>query len=102
MFEPLRDSINRTPSEVIEMKGRFNLLHYKSDLPPKHKTPLLIVYSLINRHYILDLLPNVSVIKNLQRQGFDIYATDWGTPKSFDKDLSLETYAEEYVENAVE
>lgn len=101
MLEPFRDKINRTPSEVIEMKGKFNLLHYKSDHAPKHKTPLLIVYSLINRHYILDLLPNVSVIKNLQGQGFDIYATDWGTPKSFDKDLSVETYAEEYVENAV-
>ncbi len=102
MLEPLRDNVNRTPSEVIEMKGRFNLLHYKSDLPVVHKTPLLVVGSLINRYYILDLLPNVSIIKNLQRQGFDIYATDWGTPKSFDKDLTLETYAEEYVENAVE
>ena len=102
MLEPLRDNINRTPSEVIEMKGRFNLLHYKSDLPTMHKTPMLVVGSLINRYYILDLLPNVSIIKNLQRQGFDIYATDWGTPKSFDKDLTLETYAEEYVENAVE
>jgi class III poly(R)-hydroxyalkanoic acid synthase PhaC subunit len=102
MVEPIRDSINRTPSEVIEMKGRFNLLHYKSDLPSKHKTPLLIVYSLINRHYILDLLPKSSVIKNLQSQGFDIYATDWGTPASYDKDLTLASYAEEYVENAVE
>lgn len=102
MLEPLRDNINRTPSDVIEMKGRFNLLHYKSEHPTDHKTPLLVVYSLINRYYILDLLPNVSVIKNLQSQGFDIYATDWGTPKSFDKDLSLETYAEEYVGNTVE
>lgn len=102
MLEPLRDSINRTPSEIIEMKGRFKLLHYKSDFPSKYKTPLLIVYSLINRHYILDLLPKSSVIKNLQSQGFDVYATDWGTPASYDKDLSLARYAEEYVENAVE
>lgn len=102
MLEPLRDNVNRTPSEIIKMRGRFNLLHYKSDLPSKHKTPLLIVYSLINRHYILDLLPKSSVIKNLQSQGFDIYATDWGTPASYDKNLSLEKYAEEYVENAVE
>jgi class III poly(R)-hydroxyalkanoic acid synthase PhaC subunit len=102
MLEPLRDNINRTPSEVIDMKGRFSLLHYKSEFPTEHKTPLLVVYSLINRHYIMDLLPDVSVIKNLQRQGFDIYATDWGTPTSCDKNLSLETYAEEYVENAVE
>ena len=102
MLEPLRDNVNRTPSEIIKMRGRFNLLHYKSDLPSKHKTPILVVYSLINRHYILDLLPKSSVIKNLQSQGFDIYATDWGTPASYDKNLNLEKYAEEYVENAVE
>ena len=102
IFEPIRDNVNRTPSEVIEMKGRFNLLHYKSDNPAKHKTPLLVIYSLINRHYILDLLPKSSVIKNLQSQGFDIYATDWGTPESYHKDLTLEDFAHEYVENAVE
>lgn len=102
LFEPIRDTVFRTPSEKIRMKGRFSLLHYKSDMPQKQKTPLLVIYSLINRHYILDLLPKVSVIKNLQRQGFDIYATDWGTPSSSYKDMSLETYAHEYVENAVE
>ena len=102
IFEPIRENVNRTPSEVIEMKGRFNLLHYKSESAPKHKTPILVVYSLINRHYILDLLPKVSVIKNLQNQGFDVYATDWMTPAAYDKDLTLEKYAEEYVENAVE
>ncbi len=101
-LEPLRDNVNRTPSEVIQMKGRFNMLHYKSESIPKHKTPLLVVYSLINRHYILDLLPKVSVIKSLQNQGFDVYATDWGTPAAYDDALSLETYAEEYVGNAVE
>ena len=125
MLEPLRDNINRTssdiincsktscgttslsdnnrtPSDVVEMKGSFKIRHYKSDLPPKHKTPLLVIYSLINRHYILDLQPNVSVIKNLQKQGFDVYATGWGTPKSFDRDLSLETYSKEYIGAAVE
>lgn len=102
MLEPLRDNINRTPSEVIPMKGRFHLHHYKSETPSTHKTPLLIVYSLINRHYILDLLPQTSVVKNLQSQGFDIYATDWETPASYDENLTLEKYAEEYVENSIE
>ena len=102
LFEPIRDTVFRTPSEEIKMKGRFSLLHYKSDIPRKQKTPLLVVYSLINRHYILDLLPKVSIIRNLQSQGFDIYATDWGTPTSSYKDMSLETYAHEYVENAVD
>ena len=102
LLEPIRDTINRTPSEVIEMKGRFKLLHYKSEDQVIHKTPILVIYSLINRHYILDLLPKISVIKNLQRQGFDIYTTDWNNPASYSRDLTLETYAEEYVGYAVE
>ena len=32
--------------------------------------PLLIVYAFINRHYILDLVPEVSVVRNLLKQGF--------------------------------
>ncbi|MGC2572211.1 MAG: hypothetical protein WA364_11925 [Candidatus Nitrosopolaris sp.] len=39
-------------------------------------TPLLIVYAFINRHYMLDLLPEVDVVGSLQRKGFDIFATD--------------------------
>lgn len=101
-LEPIRDSVNRTPSEEITMKGRFNLLHYKSSAKKKYNTPVLVVYSLINRHYILDLMPESSVVNSLLRQGLDVYATDWGTPDSNYKDLTLEDYAHEYIENAVD
>lgn len=102
LYEPFRDTINRTPSEIISLNGRFHLHHYKSDLPKKYKTPILVVYSLINRHYILDLLPQISVINKLLQDGFDVYATDWGTPSFPDRDMTLENYAHEYVENAVD
>ncbi len=101
LFEPVRDNFNRTPSEQINMNGDYHLLHYKSDKPYTEKTPILIIYSLINRHYILDLLPEVSVVKQLIDAGFDVYATDWGTPVSFDQGMTLERYTHEYVENSV-
>ena len=102
LFEPLRDNLNRTPSEEIKIKGKFHLHHYKSTVKKRHKTPLLIVYSLINRYYILDLIPNASVINNLLQQGFDVFATDWGIPGTYDKEMTLEDYAHEYIENAVD
>lgn len=102
LFEPFRDTINRTPSDIICLSGRFCLHHYRSENEKQHKTPILVVYSLINRHYILDLLPDISIINSLLKQGFDVYATDWGTPVTSDKDMSLENYAHEYVENAVD
>lgn len=101
-FEPHRNFINRTPSEYIKVNGPFNLHHYKSIPQTLHKTPLLVVYSLINRYYILDLLPNVSVINNLRKQGFDIFTTAWGTPDSYDKNMTLENFAHDYIGNAVD
>lgn len=100
-IEPFRDTINRTPSEVIPLDGKFDLLHYHLS-EPKYKTPVLMVGSLINRHYILDLLPKISVVRQFQKQGFDVYATDWRTPMSFDKDMTLNKYVLDHVEKAVE
>lgn len=99
MIEPLRDNLNRTDSESIKMNGQYHLLHYKSK--KSSKTPILIVYSLINRHYILDLLPKISVVKHFIDSGFDVYATDWETPTTFDEDMTLEKYIHEYVEKSV-
>ena len=102
MLEPIRDTINRTPSEIIPMSGTFEVHHYKTDLPQKFKTPILIVGSLINRHYILDLLPETSIIRYFQQLGFDVYATDWRMPTIKDKDMQLASYARDYLENAVD
>ena len=99
--EPYRDNVNRTPSKIIPMKGKFDLLHYESS-KIEHKTPLLMVGSLINRHYILDLLPKVSIVRQFQKNGFDVYATDWRTPMSYDKDMTLESYVEQYLERSVQ
>ncbi len=86
-LEPIRDYFWRTPSNKIADFGNYSLFHYdrsvynNSDsisVSPTITTPILMVYAFINRHYILDLLPEISIVKNLLKQGFDIYATDWG------------------------
>jgi polyhydroxyalkanoate synthase len=66
------------------------------------KTPLLMIYAFINRHYILDLLPEVSVVRNLLNQGLDIFATDWGTPSAYDKSLTLGHYVNKYMDKSVD
>jgi len=102
LLEPIRDTINRTPSEIMPMKGKFEVHHYKTDSPQKFKTPILVVGSLINRHYILDLLPETSIIRNFQQLGFDVYATDWRMPTIKDEYMPLASYAHDYLENAVD
>ena len=83
-IEPIRDTASRTPSHKIYSENKYSLFHYDTpneEIEEKEKkntkTPILIIYAFINRHYILDLLPDSSIVRNLQRQGFDIFAGDW-------------------------
>lgn len=123
VLEPLRDTLWRTPSQKIQEVEKYSLFHYKriaDDGNPdttgsdkssttlttttrtNNMTPLFVVYAFINRHYILDLLPEISVIKNLLKHGFDIYATDWGTPSTYDKDLTIGHFVNSYMDKSVD
>jgi len=102
IVETTRNHVNRAPSDIIPMKGRFEIHHYKTDSTQKFQTPILIVGSLINRYYILDLIPETSIVRYFHELGFDVYATDWCMPQANDKEMLLEIYARDYLENAVE
>lgn len=90
-----------TPSEVVYEEDRLKLLHYKSDKPPRFRTPLLFVFALVNRPYILDLLPGKSVVEHFVKAGFDTYLIDWGVPTAADRNNSLDTYINGYLLNVV-
>ena len=91
-----------TPSEVVYEADRIKLLHYKSDAPIKQKTPLLFVFALVNRPYILDLLPGKSVVEHFVNAGFDVYLIDWGKPTHADRHKTLDTYINGYLYDVVE
>jgi polyhydroxyalkanoate synthase subunit PhaC len=65
-------------------------------------TPILVVYALMNKSYILDLQPGKSWIQSLLRQGFDVYLIHWNAPSSIDKYISFDDYVNYYVNNCVE
>ena len=49
--------------------------------------PLLLVYALIDRPFILDLIPGNSFVEYLVEQGFDVYLLDWGIPSDRSRSL---------------
>lgn len=101
--EPIRDTFWRTPSRKIFSEGKFALLRYNQDRDLlTSKAPVLILYAFINRHYILDLLPEVSIVRSLLNNGLDLFAADWGTPSSYDQNLTLDYYVDNYVDKSVE
>jgi polyhydroxyalkanoate synthase len=91
-----------SPSEVVYEEDRLKLLHYLSDKPPRYRTPLVFVYALVNRPYILDLKAGRSVVASFVRAGFDTYLVDWGIPTSADRHLTLDDYINGYVTNVLD
>jgi polyhydroxyalkanoate synthase len=91
-----------TPSEVVYEEDRLRLLHYLREGPPKYKTPLVFVFALVNRPYILDILPNKSVVRHFVDAGFDTYLIDWGVPSHAHRQHTLATYVDGYLPNVAD
>jgi polyhydroxyalkanoate synthase len=95
-----RPGVGQTPKDVVWQRGRSQLWHYRND-DVRHSPPLLIVFSMISRSYILDLTPGNSFIEHLLAAGFDVYLLDWGEPDERDAHNRLEDYADDYIPAAV-
>jgi hypothetical protein len=49
-----------------------------TDAEKRLAVPVLLVYALILRPYVLDLVPGNSLVGYLVGEGFDVYLLDWG------------------------
>jgi polyhydroxyalkanoate synthase subunit PhaC len=96
-----RPGVGLTPKDVVWRRGRSQLWHYRND-DVRYAPPLLIVFSLISRSFILDLTPGNSFVEQLLAAGFDVYLIDWGVPDERDAQNTLEDYVDDYIPAAVQ
>ncbi|MBL9017162.1 MAG: alpha/beta fold hydrolase [Myxococcales bacterium] len=96
-FEP---PVGQTPHTVVWTENKWRLLRF-SPATKKYATPILMVPSLINRWYVLDLGPGRSLIEWLVAQGHEVFCIDWGTPGAEDRYLTWDDIAGRYVGRAV-
>ena len=94
--------VGMTPSEVVYTENKLELLHYESQTDEQNEVPILIVYALINKPFILDLQPDRSVVRRLLEAGHDVYLIDWNEPSRLDKNLGLHDYINRYIDNCVD
>lgn len=93
--------VGTTPSEVVYTEDKLRLIHFIPITQKQYPVPILVVYALVNRYYILDLQPDKSVIKKLLNDGFDIYTVDWGYPSGSDRYLTIDDYVNGYIDNCI-
>ena len=95
--------IAQTPKELVWTLNKAKLYRYIPVVPPqeRHPVPLLLIFALMNRPYILDLRPGHSFVEFMLRQGFDVYLLDWGAPGLEDQHLKFDDYTLEYMPRAI-
>jgi len=101
-----------TPHDVIWQRRSVKLLRYRSPARvgavgggregPRYRLPLLVVPSMINRHYVMDLMPGRSLVEHLLAQGLEVYLLDWGRPRQEDQYVDFDSVILEMLGGAVE
>ncbi|EFM24515.1 MULTISPECIES: class III poly(R)-hydroxyalkanoic acid synthase subunit PhaC [Peptoniphilus] len=93
---------NQTPKELVFQMDKMKLYHYKPRVENTTKTPLIVVYALVNKEYMMDIQPDKSMMRKLLEGGIDVYIIDWGYPTADDRYLTLGDYINGYIDEAVE
>lgn len=63
---------------------------------------VLVVPSLVNRAYILDLAPDNSLLRHLAARGFRVHLVDWGAPGADERRFDLTDYVAGRLEAALD
>lgn len=66
------------------------------------RPPLVVVFALINKPYILDLSPERSLIRRLIERGQTVYLFDWGLPRQTEIHKGLKAYLLEDLNSAID
>lgn len=78
--------------EVVLTRGKMRLYRYHTPPQTSAPIPVLIVYALVNRPYMADLMPGCSLIAELLARGLAVYLIDWGAPEPSDAGRTLDDY----------
>lgn len=76
-----------TPRMTIAENGTAKLYRFIGSGTASGR-PLLLVPSLINKWFVLDLRPGASLVDSLVSAGYDVFCLDWGIPEAEDRYLS--------------
>lgn len=101
-FADIAGPLGVTPRETIHSQGTLKLHHFRPQADSVYRVPVLIVTSLVNQPYILDLVPGQSMVEHLLKQGFDVYMIEWGRPRREHAGLTLEDHVLDRLPRCVE
>ncbi len=94
--------VGTAPKKLVYREDNIRLYHYSQKNIITCLTPVLIVFALVNRQYMLDLQPDKSLVRKLLQKGHDVFIIDWGYPTRADMYLTMDDYINGYFNNCVD
>ena len=96
-FQVGRD-VAASEGAVIYRNELFELIQYRPKTPSVLSTPLLYVFSQVNRFYLGDLTPDRSLFQRLLEAGIPVFAISWRNPTETHRNWNLDTYADGIIQ----
>ena len=94
-------TIAATPGQVVFQNDLFQLIQYEPATDTVAAEPLLYVPPLVNRFYMIDLVPRQSLVKWLVEQGRTVFVISWVNPTEKHKDKGVGDYVLEGIIEAI-
>jgi polyhydroxyalkanoate synthase len=94
-------TIAATPGEVVFENALFQLIQYTPATAKVAAEPLLYVPPLVNRYYMIDLVPRQSLVKWLVDEGRTVFVISWVNPSDKLKDKGVGDYVLEGIVEAI-
>ncbi len=95
-------TIAATPGEVVYQNDLFQLIQYTPTTDKVAAEPLLYVPPLVNRYYMIDLVPKQSFVKWLVDEGRTVFVISWVNPGPEHKDKDVDDYVLTGIVEAIE
>ncbi len=96
------ETIAATPGEVVYQNKLFQLIQYTPTTDKVAAEPLLYVPPLVNRFYMIDLVPRQSLVRWLVEQGRTVFVISWVNPTEEHRDCAVEDYVTTGIVEAIE
>jgi poly[(R)-3-hydroxyalkanoate] polymerase subunit PhaC len=95
-------SFGCSEKDAVYREDKLTLYRYRPLAASAGLPPVLIVYALVNRPYMMDLQPDRSLIRRLLERGIDVYLIDWGYPDGADRYTDLDDYINGYLHRCLD
>jgi len=94
------ETVAATPGAVVYENELFQLIQYTPTTEKVAAEPLLYVPPLVNRYYMIDLVPRQSLVKWLVDEGRTVFVISWVNPGDEHKDQDVGNYVVDGVVEA--